>query len=57
MTEFEKILQEKEPRKQRTTANSTERERSVEVQMKEKRDKCYAVVSDACAEIASDEEM
>ena len=56
MTEFEKILQEKEPRKQRTTANSTERERSVEVQMKEKRDKCYAVVSDACAEIASDEE-
>ena len=54
MTEFEKILQEKEPNLQKETTKSTA-QKSYGEQMKEKRDQCYAMVSDACMEIPSDE--
>jgi len=57
MTEFEKILHEqnanKEPKK---GTESTDDKKSYGEQMKEKRDRCYAMVSDACMEIPSDEE-
>lgn len=57
MTEFEKILHEqnanKEPKK---VTESTDDKKSYGEQMKEKRDRCYAMVSDACMEIPSDEE-
>ena len=57
MTEFEKILNEqnanKEPKK---ITESTDDKKSYGEQMKEKRDRCYAMVSDACMEIPSDEE-
>ena len=55
MTEFEKILQEKEPNLQKETTKSTP-QKSYGEQMKDKRDQCYAMVSDACMEIPSDEE-
>ena len=55
MTEFEKILQEKEPNLQKETTKSTA-QKSYGEQMKEKRDQCYAMVTDACMEIPSDEE-
>ena len=57
MTEFEKILYEqnanKEPKK---ATETTDEKKSYGEQMKEKRDRCYAMVSDACMEIPSDED-
>ena len=55
MTEFEKILQEKEPMFQKQTAEEAA-PKSYGERMKEKRDQCYAMVSDACMEIPSNEE-
>ena len=56
MTEFEKILKEEAPMQEQKKPHPDSEGKSYGEQMKEKRDRCYAMVSDACMEIPSDEE-
>ena len=56
MTEFEKILKEEAPMQEQKKPHPDSDSKSYGEQMKEKRDRCYAMVSDACMEIPSDEE-
>ena len=56
MTEFEKILKEQSQREEPKKTQSDSEGKPYGEQMKEKRDRCYAMVSDACMEIPSDEE-
>ena len=56
MTEFEKILSEEKVKSEPATSEKGKTGSSQDAKMKEDRDRCYAMISDACMEITADEE-
>ena len=55
MTEFEKILNEQNPKKEEPKATERPKtEAASEAEMRERRERCYSMISDACMEITAD---
>ena len=57
MTEFEKILSEQNPKAKQAEPKATEHpktEAASEAEMRERRERCYSMISDACMEITAD---